>query len=134
MMNWTAPIMIVSYVFLLLFFVCSYDVMNTLHNIERLLDAISSDLMCVTCAAAPRMKPSRVRTKGREAVSADAWAVMLNLNGVPVEVAKSLALKLCSAPSYGLPEALREYPWLANDEYEKARSLIHEYSEQKGGG
>lgn len=40
-MDWTAPIMIVLYVFIVLFCLALYDVCNTLHDIRDTLAEIS---------------------------------------------------------------------------------------------
>jgi len=69
----------------------------------------------------------------REVMSSEAWIIMMTLAGLPFAVAKSLALKLSWVPSYGLIEALSDYPWLADAGYESARSLIRDCREQKGG-
>jgi hypothetical protein len=67
-------------------------------------------------------------------MSVEVLTVMLVLNGLRFEVAESLALKLSWVPSYGLVEALSDYPWLANADYESARSLIRDYREQQRRG
>ncbi len=43
-MDWTAPIMIVSYVFLVLFTLASNVCCNTLHDIHRTLEEIASQM------------------------------------------------------------------------------------------
>jgi hypothetical protein len=43
-MEWTAPVMIVMYVFLVLFCMAVYDVCNTLHDIRDILRDILEEI------------------------------------------------------------------------------------------